>query len=262
MRPQEKVNLLKTGVFVTVLLFILGVFVFTLGAEQSIFESKLHVKFKTKNAENLKLGAMVHLKGLKIGSVESIKFITVSEMEITLVVLEEHAKWIKTDSIITFKTAGVLGDKYVEISGGTDQAESVKDYAYIEQEKSVDMKDLLTKGGNIMTTSEQLMTKLNDLLVNVDSKSLGHTIKNLESSTQNLNRVLAEIDAKKINQSMTNLANVTERIQKGPGTLHSLIYDDSAHEDLKVLLGGAQRSSVLKFFIRESIKKAEEANKK
>lgn len=262
MRPQEKENLLKTGVFVTVLLFILGVFVFTLGAEQSIFEKKLHVKFKTKNAENLKIGAMVHLKGLKIGSVESIQFITVDEMEITLEVLQENAKWIKKDSLISFKNAGVLGDKYVEINGGTENSPSINDNEFIEQEKSVDMKDLLAKGGNIMTTSEQLMSKLNDLLVHVDSKSLGHTIKNLENSTQNLNKVLAELDAKKINQSMTNLANVTERIQKGPGTLHSLIYDDSAHEDLKVLLGGAQRSSVLKFFIRESIKKAEEANKK
>jgi hypothetical protein len=35
-----------------------------------------------------------------------------------------------------------------------------------------------------------------------------------------------------------------------------LIYDDALHADLRKLLGGAERNTVIKYFIRESIKKA------
>jgi phospholipid/cholesterol/gamma-HCH transport system substrate-binding protein len=35
-----------------------------------------------------------------------------------------------------------------------------------------------------------------------------------------------------------------------------LIYDDAVYDNLRKLFGGAERSSVIKYFIRESIKKA------
>ena len=58
-------------------------------------------------------------------------------------------------------------------------------------------------------------------------------------------------------QSSENMSKLTKQIEEGPGTLHALIYDQSLHEDLRTLVGGANRNKVLKYFIRESIKKGE-----
>ncbi|MFZ4713880.1 MAG: MlaD family protein [Bacteriovoracaceae bacterium] len=276
MRPQEKKNLVKAGIFTIALLGLSMVFIVTLGSENSIFERTIRIKGKSKNAENLKIGAMVQLKGLKVGSVEQIKFLKVNELEFTLRVAAEHQPWIKTDAQISVKTAGVLGDKFLEIVGGTDEALSVADGGYIEMEKSLDMKDLMVKGGNLVTSSEMLMIKLNEVLANIDyGKTMGESLRSLETASKHLNQILSNIDGKKLSSSINqldlltkdlsgvgaNVKEITKRIQTGPGTLHSLIYDDTAYEDLRVLLGGAQRNQVLKFFIRESIKKAEEANK-
>lgn len=270
MRPHEKSNLIKAGIFVSAMLVIIGIFIFILGSESALLERKIELKTKVKNAENLKIGAMVQLKGLKVGSVSSIKFITVEELEITLRVVAEHQPWIKTDSQVAIKTAGVLGDKFVEIVGGTEGAPSVKENDFILAEKGLDMKDLLSKGANIANASQEIMAKINILLSEMeDGKALAHTIKNLESTTGSLSKILKEVEKNNLNtvfanmdKTSQNLVEITNRISKGPGTVHSLIYDDSAFEDLKVLLGGAQRSQILKFFIRESIKKAEEVNKK
>jgi phospholipid/cholesterol/gamma-HCH transport system substrate-binding protein len=276
MRPQERKNLIKAGIFTTVLLGIFMVFIITLGSENSIFEKTIHIKTKAKNAENLKLGAMVQLKGLKVGSIEEIKFLKVNELELTMRVAAEHQPWIKTDAMVAVKTAGVLGDKFLEIVGGTDESACIQDEGYIEMEKSLDMKDLMLKGGNLVTSSEQVMQKLNEVLINIDQgKALGETLRNLEVASKQISKMLSGVDGKKLSSSIeqldsltkeltsvgANVNQITKRIQNGPGTLHSLIYDDSAYEDLRVLLGGAQRNQVLKFFIRESIKKAEEANK-
>lgn len=276
MRPHEKKNLMKAGVFTVVLLGLFMVFIITLGSENSLFERSIRVKTKALNAENLKIGAMVQLKGLKVGAVEKVQFIKVNELELTLRVAAEHQPWIKTDAMIAVKTAGVLGDKFVEIVGGTDEAQSIADGGFIQMEKSMDIKELMVKGGNLVTSSEQLMLKLNEVLMNIDyGKSMGESLRSLETATKHLNQILIHVDGKKLSTSISqldaltrdlgtvgaNMMSITKRIQTGPGTLHSLIYDDSAHEDLRVLLGGAQRNQVLKFFIRESIKKAEEANK-
>ncbi len=61
-----------------------------------------------------------------------------------------------------------------------------------------------------------------------------------------------------VNKSSASLERILTRIEKGPGTINSLIYDESVHDDLRALLGGAQRNKVIKYFIRESIKKSEE----
>lgn len=270
MRAHEKTNLLKAGLFVSAMLVIIMIFIFTLGSENALLENKIDLKTKVKNAENLKVGAVVQLKGLKVGSVASIKFITVEELEITMRVVAEHIPWIKKDSLVAIKTTGVLGDKFVEIVGGTEASESVKENDYLIPEKSLDMKDLLSKGGNIVNASQEIMAKINILLSEMeDGKTLANTIKHLESTTGSLSRIMKEVEKKNMNtvlanmdKTSQNLVEITNRINKGPGTIHSLIYDDSAFEDLKVLLGGAQRSQILKFFIRESIKKAEEVNKK
>ena len=60
-----------------------------------------------------------------------------------------------------------------------------------------------------------------------------------------------------LQNSASSLTEISNHIKEGPGTLHSLIYDRTLHDDLRTLIGGSNRNKVLKYFIRESIKKSE-----
>jgi hypothetical protein len=62
---------------------------------------------------------------------------------------------------------------------------------------------------------------------------------------------------KNVNVSMASMNRILNRVEKGPGTINSLIYDENVHDDLRALLGGAQRNKTIRYFIRESIKKSE-----
>ena len=108
-------------------------------------------------------------------------------------------------------------------------------------------------------------------LVDSSAKKIIETVNSLSKASLNMEQITQELRqahlgdmAKNVNKSMLSLekasgslARITERVEKGPGTMNSLIYDDALHEDLRALLGGASRNKVIKYFIRESIENSE-----
>ncbi len=56
-----------------------------------------------------------------------------------------------------------------------------------------------------------------------------------------------------------NLKAITEKTAKGEGTLGAILYDPGLYEDLKSLMGGVQRSFLLRSMIQKSIRKGREA---
>lgn len=235
-----------------------------LNKENSVFSRKVYIKTEVKSAQNLKDGAAVQLRGIKIGSISGIKFKTVDTLIITLGVNSKYQEWIKKDASVVFKTQGVLGDKFLEITGGTDAAPSIEDGESLPTNESSQIDHIITKSEDLMIAAGSILTKFDKIISSVENNRLEKILLNLENLTANSNRVMSTLNDKNIAQSITNLkqssesmTKITKQIQDGPGTLHALIYDQGLHEDLRSLVGGANRNKVLKYFIRESIKKGE-----
>ena len=261
-KPTDKKNYLISGFFISALLIVVMVTVFMLNKENPFFSSKVYVKTEVKSAQNLKDGAAVQLRGIKVGSIQQINFKNLETLEITLGVNEKYREWIKKDSVITFKTQGVLGDKFLEISGGTPEAQTVSDGDLLVTNEGSQIDHIITKGEDLVVAAGSILTKVDKLLANVEEKRFERILMNMESLTANTNKVMTTLNDKNLGAAIGNMktasdsmTRVTKRIEDGPGTLHALIYDQGLHEDLRSLVGGANRSKVLKFFIRESIKK-------
>jgi hypothetical protein len=60
---------------------------------------------------------------------------------------------------------------------------------------------------------------------------------------------LAQITAD-LRVAMANLRQVTEKINAGEGTLGGLIADPTIYENLSAILGGVQRSRLLRWLLR------------
>lgn len=261
-KPSDKKNYLISGVFISILLLVVMVTIFMLNKENPLFSSKIYIRTEVKSAQNLKEGAAVQLRGIKVGSVNSIEFKDLDTLVITLGVLDKYSTWIKEDSIVSFKTQGVLGDKFLEISGGTDNSARIKDGAVLVTQEGSQIDHIITKSEDLVVAAGSILTKFDRLLSNIEDKRLDKILTNIENLTANSNKVMMSLNDKNLGQSLANLksssdslSRMTKRIEEGPGTLHALIYDQGLHEDLRSLVGGANRNKVLKFFIRESIKK-------
>lgn len=263
-KPSDKKNYLISGIFISVLLLVVMVTIFMLNKENPIFSSRLLIKTEVKNAQNLKEGAAVQLRGIKIGSINSIVFKDLETLTINLGVSSQYVEWIKKDSTLSFKTQGVLGDKFLEISGGTPEAPSVEDGDVLVTSEASQIEHIINKSEDLMVAAGSILTKFDRIISSVENNRLERVLTNLETLTANTNKVMLTLNDKRLAESIGNfktssdsISRMTKRIEDGPGTLHALIYDQALHEDLRSLVGGANRNKVLKFFIRESIKKNE-----
>lgn len=263
-RPHEKNHVLISGIFISALLIVFMITVIVLNKESAFLSSKKYLSIEVKNAQNLKIGAAIQLKGIKIGSVTDISFQSLDGILITLGIQAQYLQWIKNDSYVSFKTQGVLGDKLLEILGGTENAPTVIDGAKLTVNEISSIDQIITKSEDIIIIAGRVLGKLDKILSNVDDKRIDRILYNLEMTSQSSQKFVSSLSSAKIPEMTGKLTSATSELEqilsqiaKGPGTLHSLIYDPAIHEDLKSLLGGANRNKVLKYFIRESVKNGE-----
>tara|TARA_R110000868_G_scaffold287961_3_gene548313 strand:+ start:838 stop:1635 length:798 start_codon:yes stop_codon:yes gene_type:complete len=261
MRPEDKKSVIITGTFVVLLLVVTSISLFLISKENKLFSEKATLSTVVSNAQSVREGAAVHFKGIKIGSISAIDILSVDSIRISLQVEDTYLKWIKEDSHIAFRTQGVLGDKYLEILGGLEESPSVKDNHVLTSNENSQFDQFINKGEDILVVATRVLQKIDAIMGPVDNSRMGNILDNLETASIRANKLFSSIEPKRLsstleglNKASTSLGNVMSRIERGPGTAHSLIYDPTVHEDLKSLLGGAQRSKVLQYFIRETIK--------
>ena len=268
-RKRDKRNLIRVGAFISGLTLVLMIMIVSIGKENSIFDDKIDIKARVENVSNLKTGSYVELKGIRVGTVKNITIISDEEVEITISVLEEQLKWIKQDSLVAISTAGLVGDKFLEIYSGSKDAPPIDPKSDILRSgTTADMKKILSKGDSIASTTDRILTKLDNILTHLEDgrkivdtlNSLNRTSNNLEKLSSDLSKAQVGETFSKLNRASTSMEKIMSRIESGPGTAHSFIYDDSIHDDLRALLGGAQRNKVIKYFIRQSIKNSEKKN--
>jgi phospholipid/cholesterol/gamma-HCH transport system substrate-binding protein len=273
-RKKDQSNLIKVGLFITGLTIILMIMVTSIGKENSLFDPKTSIRARVPNVSNLKVGSYVELKGIRIGTVSEIKIVSEDEVEILMTILAQELTWIKEDSRVSISTAGLVGDKFVEIYKGTKNSPAFNpEKSILFSEDTADIKRIINKGDSIASVTDRILQKLDNILLRIeDGQLIIDTMISLNKTASNMEKISSELkDArmgdmvKKVNMSMDNvsrssasLERILTRVEKGPGTINSLVYDESIHDDLRALLGGAQRNKVIKYFIRESIKKSEE----
>jgi len=258
MRPQEKTNLLKVGIFITFLFSLFTILTFILGQRSSIFDPKMIITTKVNNAQDLRDGAKVQLKGIHIGNVIEVTFENLDIINIKMKINKKYQKWIKEDSYIAVRTQGVLGDKFLEILGGSTDAPMIKNKGLIVAHQFGGVEGFIHKGEDILVVASKVLNKLDNAL---GDDRLVRVLENLASSSSSLDKLLSTTNRKSFAETFKNLSNISQTIKTGPGTLNSMIYDRTAYDDLRTILGGAQRSKMLKYFIRETIKQSEEVKK-
>lgn len=92
------------------------------------------------------------------------------------------------------------------------------------------------------------------------------TISNVNDATASLKQMMAELAeggedkasvVANLNAVAESLKRITVRIESGEGTLGALLEDPTVYQDLKTLIGGAQRSAILRAVIRYAISQQE-----
>ena len=131
----------RVGVFVVLALLCLSAGIFLIGNKEFLFSPTYRLKTDFQNVGGLNNGAEVRVGGIHEGTITSIDLPTQPDGKVT-VVMKLHSATrniIRKDSIASIKTEGLLGNKYLEISSGTEKAQAVQNDDMIAGEAPVDI---------------------------------------------------------------------------------------------------------------------------
>ncbi|MES2747084.1 MAG: MlaD family protein [Bacteroidota bacterium] len=196
----------KLGMFVVIGLALLTVSIYFIGENKNLFGSTFNLRTNFKNVGGLDIGNNVRFSGINVGTVQEIEFVSDSSVVIKMVIKEEVKKYIKTDATASIGSDGLMGDKVLTISPGTESKKIVKDNDVIKSTAAIEIEDLM-KGlkrsiDNAAIITDELAvftTKMNNgnsvlsKLVNDDKlgASVGTSLKNVEQATAELKEIEA-----------------------------------------------------------------------
>lgn len=163
----------RLGLFVVAGLAVLFSGVFLIGSRESLFQRTYRVQAQFDNVAGLADGADVRVGGLHQGAVKHIELPKRPDAKITVVMaLDKGTRYVvKKDSIAAIKSEGLIGDRYIEISFGSDGAAGLSDGDTIESEPPLDMSDLVKKADQLLDTAKDAVTDLNGAASNVEQIS-------------------------------------------------------------------------------------------
>lgn len=215
----------RAGLFILATLLVAAGAVLLMGQKTKLFVPTTTISITIKNVVGLKEGAPVWLAGVDVGVVKQIRFENPEHSNAVMITAEVDSKAHKkigSDSLITIKTRGLMGEKYVDISPSASFHEQPLNSFHGVNVHTID--DVAQKAG---VTFE----KLNSIVDNIQS---GKGTLGLMATDTKL-----YFNAVQLSKELNILAN---NINKGEGTLGRLARDGEPYNKLMQILSRADQT--------------------
>ncbi len=187
---------LRLGIFIVSTLLIFAAGVFWIGEKQYLFHSTYRLQAEFQNVAGLNGGAEVRVGGIHEGTVRQIQLpIRPNErVRVLMDMARATRSVIKHDSVATIQSEGLVGDKFVEISFGSEKSPKVKDGDTIQGQPPLQISDLLNKTSEVLDTTKGAIDN--------------------------------------VNQTASNLNSITTKINQGQGSIGALINDKKIYQNV------------------------------
>jgi len=257
---------LKVGLVVTLALSILFITIFFAGSIERILAPKAELKAQIENVKGLRRGAPVWVSGVEVGSVESIDLHPEYGTLVTISINRNTLGFLKRDSEASVLTMGLLGDKYIELSIGSPEAEPIQLGDMLTGTVQIEIKDIMERSAESIAKMTDFISTLENLVAKIE-KGEGTVAKfltdpaiydNLRVTTETLSTILEDIETgqgtikllledpllyNKMVAATSSLEEFGRILNEGQGTLKKLAEDPSLYENLNKV--SIQLSSLL-----------------
>jgi len=263
---RERRLSLVVGAFFLLALGGFAVMILSLSARTGVWTRHYDLVARFGDVKGLIGSAPVRLAGKRVGRVKSVSFdaqdLDRPRLLVTMQVDREVQERIRTDSVATIGSSGLLGDRVIEISMGTRRGEMLRDGDELASVDPLDLNVTIDKGARALDNVANLAANLNSLVEEFDEESGG---KRLAASVTSFGDMIIEVQegegllhslifdsyegtgVQSIEGSLVTLERILREIDAGDGILHSLIYDKPTEQDivLEALEAGARLNSIL-----------------
>ena len=249
---------IKVGFFVAAALALFVVLVVVLGSEEALFEKRYPLQTEFGDAGGLRTGASVYVAGLDCGVVSQVQFakeLAEKKVRVELSIREACRPRIRTDSIATIASQGLLGDKNISISIGSEDQAVHNDEGWLDSKDPAELSYIVDNSKEIVEGLKSAVAKINVALGSEDAEGAG---KSVLAILQSIRNILGDVEEgkglvhalvydevatrrlkatlKSVNAAADDFASITGAIKDGDGAIHNLVYKDEITGEVKSLV--------------------------
>lgn len=191
-------NEIKTGVVVILAALLLLFVVYKMGGIKTEKGYDLYCLFNY--VSGLEDNAPVKLAGVKVGEVKKVTHTyDEDETKVMVTLSMDSASRVRQDSQIRISTTGLIGEKYIEITGGSKGSPFVKEGSKLVGTDPFEIEELIETGRKLSVQLDASMQELQRLMGHADSVLLENkdnirtTIANLKDTSENFKEFSDEI---------------------------------------------------------------------
>jgi phospholipid/cholesterol/gamma-HCH transport system substrate-binding protein len=215
--PSSRNYVVGLFVLAGILLFAVGLFM--IGDRRKLFSKDFEVIAEFKELGGLQDGANVKVGGMDAGEVIDIEvpLQPQAKFKVRMRVLQKLHPVVRTDSVATIQTEGVLGNKFLKIDPGTPAAPMAPSGSTIPGREPFDFADLMQQ---IRDTVDQVKGKMDGVFASISSTS--------ENANELILSVRGDVEtiiatSKKVSD---DVRVITDGVKAGRGTVGRLFNDE------------------------------------
>ena len=204
-------NTLETrlGIFFALALVVAVVVLEMIGAAD-FFKGGYQITASFKTAQELKRGDFVKMAGVEIGRVEDVGLEN-GRAKVTMKIQKKYE--IKTDAKALIKFAGLMGQNFVSVDGGSANAPAIQSGSI----ETIEQPDL-----------SALMAKLEGVAGGIENLTKSFSTDNISSLLGPLTDFMKQ-NSGPLTAVIANMRTVSDSIAQGRGTVGRLVMDDALY---------------------------------
>jgi phospholipid/cholesterol/gamma-HCH transport system substrate-binding protein len=225
---------LLVGVFILagVALFALGIFL--VGNRHEAFSRHLLLYSEFADVDGLTNGSKVRVGGMDAGQVTKIHVPDSprSQFRVQMRINEQLHGLVRTDSVVTIDTEGVVGETFLSIHPGSPGAAIAQADSILRSKPPINISDLVTNGLGVMNDADaslkQLGSKLNVFLdgMNLAVDNANDLLVGLKQGRGPAGMLLRdEKMADQIRETMTNVQSATSTLNQTATRVNGIVGD-------------------------------------
>ncbi len=259
MRPTGNRRAIIVGIFIFLGIAIFIWTVLTLGSQKNTFEKSVAIKTFFQNVNGLQKGNNIWFSGVKVGTIEDVKLIGNGKVEVDMNINKQSVDYIHNNAKAKLSTDGLIGNKIIEIYGGTSQAPAITSGDILNNEEMLNTDAMMA---TLSKNNDNLLAITNNFKL-ISSKmaegkgSIGKLL-NDETFADELNKTVVTLNhvSSNLEKLTANVDNYTSKLNDTGNLANDLVTDTVIFSKLRSTVSQLQQVSAKSKEIMSSLQDA------
>jgi phospholipid/cholesterol/gamma-HCH transport system substrate-binding protein len=224
-KKQLQWSQLKVGITVLVAALALAVLIFLMTGASNLFTRKIILHTYLSDANGLRDGAPVRLQGVDVGYVSNVRVVAdparkLTPVEVTIEIDYRFRANLRTDSVTTLATEGLLGETYVDIDSSQSKGREAENGNVLPTHEAPQLEDVVRASQITLENLDAVVKRLDHLVARAENGP--GTVSSLINDRALYNH---------LNETMSELQGLVDEVARGKGSLGKLVVSDELYRN-------------------------------